>query len=79
MQLPKPVAADCQTFRIRVHNRKGTPLFFIVLQIPSTLSNFLATSATISTGEFVFIPIHDAQVAITITNFDEFFAAEATT
>lgn len=47
----------------------------MVLQIPSSLQNLPAASATISTGEFVFIPMHDAQVAITIANVDEFFAA----
>jgi hypothetical protein len=47
----------------------------MVLQIPSTLQNLLTTSATVSTGVFVFIPVHDTQVAITIANVDEFFAA----
>jgi hypothetical protein len=47
----------------------------MVLQIPSTLQNLLAASTTISTSVFVFIPVHDAQVAITIANVDEFFAA----
>jgi hypothetical protein len=48
----------------------------MVLQIPPSLQNFLAASATISTDKFVFIPVHDAQVAITIANVDEFFAAD---
>ena len=55
---------------------KRTTPFFMVLQIPSGLQNLLAASATISTDKFVFIPVHDTQVAITIANVDEFFAAD---